>query len=61
MGRRKTTLPILRALPVTPNGAISEQKLAIMAKRMLANVLSQAEAAGVTVEHIFDYKEIPNG
>ena len=46
---------------MTPNGAISEQKLSIMAKRMLANVLSQAEAAGVTVEHIFDYKEIPNG
>ena len=46
---------------MTPNGAISEQKLATMAKRMLENVLSQSEAAGVTVEHIFDYKEISNG
>lgn len=46
---------------MTPNGTISEQKLATMAKRMLANVLTQAESAGVTVEHIFDYKEISNG
>lgn len=39
---------------MTPNGEISEQKLAIMSKRMLETVLGQAESAGIQVEHVFD-------
>lgn len=41
---------------MTPNGEISEPKLAIMSKRMLETVLGQAESAGIQVEHVFDVK-----
>jgi hypothetical protein len=41
---------------LTPNGEISEPKLAVMTKRMLETVLGQAQAAGIQVEHVFDVK-----
>lgn len=41
---------------MTPNGEISEPKLASMSKRMLETVLGQAESAGIQVEHVFDVK-----